>query len=456
MDLVLNKEKTIERQILSIIIVLTLVLNLLAMPVMWGFGITVFLLRSVAGFLFALAALFALLIGNIRWASTIFSLSMLYVAMVTVLLADLLVIQNNPLIPIGTAVFISGAYHSKRRITMGIALTGLMPLAFFAWKVFDQGLYPDRSSPFTVVYATLLSYIFMVFPAYLMTVSNHRRIVLSEENEASTRRLLADEKLQGSELLLPAISHEIAGSLGNASMLSGLALELLDSGEDQLPPRLPEVIEQLNTSIKNTVAVIERYRNLMIHRADTADRMNLNELINLAMMSIIFPGSEPDLHLDGDDHLSIDHGEEMLKIIRELALNSSNYAQSESSHGEVHIRISWKMRWANDLIDDGLIDANRVKSSILDRNSQFYSFLYLEFQDNGPGFSPDASRYLQRPILKSYQGKSKASLGLYLTRLRMERSYDGHILIDTQGQSGAKLIMLIPSQHVFLEDHAGL
>lgn len=339
---------------------------------------------------------------------------LIYTSITTSIFGDLTQDYNNPLIPIMMGIILVGVFSYKRVYTIAIIVVSLLSIVFYSYR---RSLGSGEINPAEVYIAYSLHLIVISLIAFSTTLMNYKRYKYQLQIESSNKRMIAGEKLRGSEIIMPAISHDISGPLGNAKILSDVVLVELKEANFKDSAHIIDSVDLLNKSLTSISSVINRYKNLTLPKNKSSNTYSFKAIVEQVekYLKLVYPNINSFKVINNED-INIVNGISTLPVLKDLIENSISHNLDK----EVTITISWENDTKGDLI--------------------------IKVADNGKGFK-DPDKYLETPVLSSFKGVSKTCLGLYLSRLRIEHSFGGKILLFSSN-SGTTGEIHIPIEFV--------
>jgi len=279
--------------------------------------------------------------------------------------------------------------------------------------------------PTDAVYGTIIAYIlnFVIISAISInsTIMNFKRYKLSLQIESTNKRMLAGEKLKGSEIIMPAISHEISGPLSNSRLVAEVLSNEISALKLNNIHGVKESLNILFDSLDRANNVINRYKNISRKNDVTNPAISIIKLIDMVKDSLnLSQNLDFIININSLDDMNIISGSAFIPILRDIFENSIVHCGGNST---TVISISW-----NYINDSNLWE--------------------IIITDNGSTVDKNISKYLEQPVLKSQNGVSKTTLGLYFSRLRLEHEFGAKIYCDESNKQGTKIVILIPASFI--------
>lgn len=364
------------------------------------------------------------------------SISLIFTSITTTLISDLSKSYNNSLIPIIMAILIIGVFSYKKAFTIAIILLGSYSLITYL----IVSLHGQISQVIIEsIIAHTLIFIVIVIMGYLSTLMNKQRLKLNKDLRVSNKRVLAGEKLKSSELIMPALSHELASPVLNAKTTFEILANEVNSNNNQFSNKTTYLIKVLDNSLVRISEVLDRYRVKTIDY-DNLKIDSLSELFEFLLTKLrIIYNNIFTMHIKGTEKINITKSTMLIPVLYDILENSIIHGRGEEIDN-INIDIDWKRV---DISDCNNYSFENIKNSY----SKNESFILISIKDNGIGLSSQKSINMDKPILKSLDGKSVSSLGLYLSKLRLEHSYNGKISILNLDQ-GVIVRILIPEGNI--------
>lgn len=336
---------------------------------------------------------------------------LIYTSVTTSLFADISQDYNSPLIPIMMGIILVGVFSYNRKFTLSIILVSIFSIAYYCYR-----RTPELEKPIEVYIAYSLHLLVISLIAFSTTIMNYKRYIYQLQIESSNKRMIAGEKLRGSEIIMPAISHDISGPLGNAKILSDVILNELKEGKYEGAEHILDSVELLHRSLARISKVVTRYRNLTLPKNPSRNSYQLKEIVEQVekYLKLITPDLK-DVDIDCNENLYVINGISLIPVFKDILENSISHNPNKG----LKIKISCKC----------------TKNSLAVRVS-----------DNGTGFI-NSKKYLENPVLSSFNGVSRTSLGLYLSRLRVEHAFGGEIEIKSSSD-GTEVSIIIPDKFI--------
>jgi signal transduction histidine kinase len=431
----------LERQMLRIIIIIFVVFNILGFAVAFSQNPARGLAVNLVSAFIQIAALMLNEYRRSESGALLLSLSLLYTGLLTALSTDLANLNNNPMIPVAMASIFAGAfsYHPRRTLAVNILAFSVPLLVMVANRV--EWLPVDfPGSQANIEIGQVMIYVMFVIPSVLISLMNRRRLQMQQQIQASTRRLISGERMKGASIMIPAMSHELAGPVGNALSLVGL---LEENREDPAAAELMrEALDTLKLTLGTLSSSLERYKRQYRHDADEHPDMDMGRMLSLVVNQIGAEHPEDKYRIlpEGEDSLMLSRGEELVQVLYDILRNSVEHGRVLKTR-ELSVSVRWKVL---NLGDD---PRYAVLIQRKDR-SPADEFVSIRIADNGPGFDRPPAEYLQAPVMKSYHRSSRSTLGLYLSRVRVEHYFDGAIIPRSWNAAGSELEIMIPGNRL--------
>jgi len=418
-----REERKIMSRALSVLIGVTIVLLLLGASTQYVSNRQRFFWAGPPALLFYFIALFLNNRDRMRLGAMVYSLTLIYVSGTTIFFADPAILHNNPLVPITVSLMVMAAFSFYKRDLVLLLTLSLGLMVFYSFR--HGGTATGESIDISlVVIATVLNLLFLGIPAFIIVSMNYRRMIKSLQFSESVSRIIQGEKLKGSELLIPVITHEVSGDLGNAAVLVSLLKEqaLVQQGMDK--EELQNLLTLLETHIERLRGIFSRYRSKLELHSEPSRGLPLGEVLQTitahVKLSLPQQGSV-DISYQGDPGVALQQYRVLGAVIFDLVENVYIHAFSSETENPALV-ITWK--WYKD---------SRKLEIIL--------------ADNGQGFHRNPEEYFISPQMVTYQGRSKAAMGLYFCHMRMEHHFQGEIRVDSSPE-GARVRLFIPGDFV--------
>lgn len=223
--------------------------------------------------------------------------------------------------------------------------------------------------------------------------------------------------------MMRSVAHEINNPLGAISLNTELLELEIQALKDRLPEiehqRMDDLVKAILSDGKRAGGVVTRLRKLFVYGEDNYAVFNLSDLVGDITHILQNELMEHNITLNADivPHCEMygDNGQIQMVVLN--ALNNAIYAIKE-------------------LTSPKTIDL---------RLSQTDTEIYIECQDNGPGFPADFIK--KGPGIFQTSKKEGMGVGLWLSKTIIE-NHHGTLEIQNQVDGGAKLLIRLPQAKV--------
>lgn len=423
---------------LKIILIIVLTANILGGITLWFTNRERFWLAVLPTIIIQAIAIIILNKNRYHESALILGISLVYTSILTTFLSDLSRSFNNPLIPIMMAILIIGVFSYKLFYTIVIISWCTFSTVIFSIKILSDS---DFNEALETIIANILTFLIISIIGITSTNMNKKRYKLNNEVIISNKRLLAGEKLKASELLMPALSHELASPVVNAKAIAEIIINEIKKDSSNFSNEIIDSIDILDDSLLRISSVLDRYRVKTLE-FDNLKLSSINELLIFLYnkLKIIYEDIF-NIHILGSENIQISKNSIITPVIYDIIENSIIHGRG-SKLSIVNIYIDWKLvekqelkKLGFDLENNGVINNGNKK------------YLLITIKDDGVGIKSEKIIDMNKPILKSLGGKSVSSLGLYLSKLRLEHSYNGKISIENYS-NGVIVKIIIPNEYL--------
>lgn len=421
---------------LKIILIIMIISNSIGAISLWFTNRPRFWVATVPSLVIQITSLAILNEKRYQITALLLSISLIFTSITTTLISDLSKSYNNSLIPVIMAIIIIGVFSYKRSFTLSIILFGSYSvITFLIVSLHGQVSQVVIES----IIAHTLIFVIITIIGYISTIMNKQRLKLNKDLQISNKRVLAGEKLKSSELIMPALSHELASPILNAKTTFEILANEVKSKENNFSNKTTYLVKTLENSLLRISEVLDRYRIKTIDY-DNLKITSLNELIKflLTKLQIIY-NDVFTLHIKGSDKINITKSTMLIPVLYDILENSIIHGRGQEKEN-INIYIDWKKK---NIDDCKKYNFENIENSY-NKNE---SFILISIKDDGIGLSNKKIIKMNKPILKSLDGKSVSSLGLYLSKLRLEHSYNGKISI-LNSDKGVIVRILIPERNI--------
>lgn len=364
----------------------------------------------------------------------ILGISLIFTSILTTFLSDLSRTFNNPLIPIMMAIMILGVFSYKTFYTTVIISWGIFSCIIYLIKILSDSNFNETLE---TIIANVLTFTIISIIGIASTNLNKKRNKLDKELAISNKRLLAGEKLKASELLMPALSHELASPVVNAKAVAEILIDEIKKSSKKFSNEIMDSIKILDSSLLRISSVLDRYR-IKTLEFDNLRISSINELfIFLENKLKIIYDNIFSIHILGKENIKVSKSSIITPILYDIIENSIIHGRGNNIT-MVNIYLDWQ-----------LIDAEELDSQDFNETNENEKYLLFTIKDDGIGITNDKIIDMEKPILKSLDGKSVSSLGLYLSKLRLEHSYNGKISISNYS-NGVIVKIVIPKSYLIM------
>lgn len=417
---------------LKIILLIILIVNILGGITLWFTNQERFWLAVLPTIVLQNIALLVLNKKRYQESALILGISLIYTSILTTFLSDLSRTFNNPLIPIMMAIIILGVFSYKAFYTTVIISWGVFSCTIYIIKILSDSSFGEALE---TIIANILTFTIISIIGITSTNLNKKRYKLDKELKVSNKRLLAGEKLKASELLMPALSHELASPVVNAKAIAEIIIDEIRKNSKKFSNEIMDSIKILDDSLLRISSVLDRYR-IKTLEFDNLKISSINELfIFLENKLKIIYDEIFTIHILGKENIKISKSSIITPILYDIIENSIIHGRGKDIT-MVNIYLDWQ-----------LVDAEELDSQDLNGTNGNEKYLLITIKDDGIGINNDKIINMEKPILKSLDGKSVSSLGLYLSKLRLEHSYNGKISISNHS-NGVIVKIVIPSSYL--------